>query len=149
MVRFGHSECALPVHRPQSRCGESGGARGRPITRRHGRERLILWLWVADYPESNADIAAFAAGGYNARRAGYTWNTAEAALGARADSTSTERARVALYGQIQQTWLREGPWAAVVQPQGIVVLHHGGADCRFAPAFPSNLLAVHKQYRGP
>jgi peptide/nickel transport system substrate-binding protein len=112
---------------------------------RAGKQALILWAWVVDFPDPNDNAIAFASGGFNAKHVGYTWDANVPKLATRADSTSNVSRRAALYRRIQQIWLKEGPWAAVVQAKGIVVLHHGITHYQFSPVFQNSLSFVRKR----
>jgi peptide/nickel transport system substrate-binding protein len=105
---------------------------------------LMLFAYDPAYPDPDDYASAFGSGGFNGKHVGYTWDPHMAELAREADSTSDVSRRAALYRQIQQLWLKEGPWAAVVQPRGIIVLHRGVTNYRFSPVYPGNLRVVHK-----
>jgi peptide/nickel transport system substrate-binding protein len=115
-----------------------------PAWRDGKQDALFLWAWGVDFPDPSDDTTAFASGGFNARHVSYTWDAHQAQLAVAAKSTFDVKKRAALYRQIQQIWLREGPWAAIVQPQGIVVLHHGVSNYLYSPVYPNSLSFVRK-----
>jgi peptide/nickel transport system substrate-binding protein len=116
-----------------------------PAWRAGKQDPLLLWAWVNEFPDPGDDANAFASGGFNARHVDYTWDTAMAQLVKQASSTLNVAKRVQLYQRIQQSWLQTGPWAPIVQPAGIVILHHGVTNFQFSPAFPNSLSFVRKQ----
>jgi peptide/nickel transport system substrate-binding protein len=111
---------------------------------RSGKEAMTLWFWRPDYPDPNNNASVFAPGGVFANIVGYTWDTGLTRLVTRADVTSDPKRRAALYRQIQQIWLREGPWVPVAQPRGILVLHRGVRNYHFSPVVTNALSFVRK-----
>jgi peptide/nickel transport system substrate-binding protein len=109
-----------------------------------GKEAFTILYWRPDYPDPNNNASVFAPGGVLAKGVDYTWDAKLTKLVARADMTSDLKRRAALYRQIQQIWLTEGPWAPMVQPKGIVVLHHGVTNYHFSPVVTNALSFVRK-----
>jgi peptide/nickel transport system substrate-binding protein len=112
---------------------------------RSGKEALALLYWRPDYPDPNNNATVFSTGGVLARDFGYTWDAAMTALVTRADQTSDRARRAALYRQVQQIWLSEGPWVPIEQPKGIVVVHRGVLNYHFSPVVTDNLSFVRKR----
>jgi peptide/nickel transport system substrate-binding protein len=111
---------------------------------RAGKLAMVLYNWGVDYPDPNDFAGPFSPGGGPAKRVWYTWDTNLTNLVTRADTLDSPAARAALYKQVQQTWLREGPWVGVVQPKGIVVLHKGVTGYVFSPTFIGDYRFVRK-----
>ena len=105
---------------------------------------FTLWFAGLTFPDPNAYASAFSPGGFLASHVSYTQDANLTKLVTRADSTAVAKQRKAIYRQIQQTWLAEGPWAAIVQPRGIVVLHRGVTNYQFSPLFQNDFRFVRK-----
>jgi ABC-type transport system substrate-binding protein len=111
---------------------------------RAGKLAMVLYNWGVDFPDPNDYAGPFSPGGGPAKRMWYTWDAGMTQLVTAADATSNRARRVSLYHQIQSTWLNEGPWVGVVQPQGIVVLHKGISNYVYSPMFPDDYRFVKK-----
>lgn len=86
--------------------------------------QMILLIWGIDYPDPNDYAYYFSPnpGKVVATRMYYTWDKNLTKIVTEADSTSDVATRAALYKKVQQIWLDESPWIALVQPQQIEVL---------------------------
>ncbi len=104
--------------------------------------QMILYNWGVDFPDPNDYAAPFSPGGGPAKRMYYTNNPTLAGIVAKADTTSDTAQRVSYYRTVQQTWLREGPWVGLVQPQNIIVLGSNIKGYVYSPILPSNFRTV-------
>ncbi len=104
--------------------------------------QMILYNWGVDFPDPHDYAGPFSPGGGPAKRMFYTKNTTLADLVSKADAISDASKRAALYRTIQQTWLDEGPWIGLVQPQNIIVFSKGLKGYVYSPVFPSNFRTV-------
>lgn len=84
--------------------------------------QAVLYNWGVDYPDPNDYAGPFSPGGGPAKRMWYVSDPTLTNEVVAADSTTDVAKRVQLYHTIQQTWLDNGPWIGLVQPQNIVVL---------------------------
>jgi peptide/nickel transport system substrate-binding protein len=112
---------------------------------RAAKVAFTLWFWIPDYPDPNDNAILFSPGGFVAQHVRYTSKTKLTSLVARADMTADPKRRAGLYREIQQVWLKEGPWAPIVQPRGIVILHRGVTNYRFSPVIANNFSVVRKR----
>jgi peptide/nickel transport system substrate-binding protein len=103
---------------------------------------MVLYNWGVDYPDPNDYAGPFSPGGGPAKRMWYTWDSALTGIVNAADSTTDVAKRTALYRQVQQTWLKEGPWIGLVQPQNIVVLGSNVKGYTYNAVFPYNFRTV-------
>ncbi len=101
--------------------------------------QIVLYNWGVDFPDPNDYAGPFSPGGGPAKRMYYTNNPRLTSIVTAADSTSDTAKRVAAYRTVQQTWLDESPWIALVQPQNIVVLGKNVKGYQYSPVLPSNL----------
>jgi peptide/nickel transport system substrate-binding protein len=106
---------------------------------------LVLYNWGVDFPDPNDYAGPFSPGGGPATRMWYTTNTSLQKLAVAADSTSNRARRTALYHNLQNVWLNEGPWVGVVQPKGIVALHQGITGYTYNAVVASNFRSVKKR----
>lgn len=106
--------------------------------------QMILYNWGVDYPDPNDYAGPFSPGGGPATRMLYTWDKHQTDLVTRADSTSDASTRTALYKQIQKTWLDEGPWIGLVQPQNIIVLGSNVKGYTYSPIYTDDFRQVSK-----
>jgi peptide/nickel transport system substrate-binding protein len=104
--------------------------------------QMVLYNWGVDYPDPNDYAGPFSPGGGPAKRVFYTWDKHLTDLVTQADSTSDNAKRAALYRTVQQTWLDEGPWIGLVQPQNIIVLARGIKGYTYSPILPHNFRTV-------
>src|SRR5581483_12069630 len=83
--------------------------------------QMVLYNWGVDYPDPNDYAGPFSPGGGPAKRMWYvpSSNPALENTVQLADTTTDLAKRTALYRAVQQTWLQDGPWIGVVQPQNI------------------------------
>ncbi|HZS93141.1 MAG TPA: ABC transporter substrate-binding protein [Chloroflexota bacterium] len=106
---------------------------------------MILYNWGVDYADPDDYAGPFSPGGGPAKRMFYTWDSKLANIVAQAKSSTDNAKRVALYRQVQQTWLDESPWVGLVQPQNIIVLGSNIKGYVFSPlTLGGNLRSVHK-----
>ena len=77
-----------------------------------------------------------------AKRVFYTWDKHLTDVVTQADSTSDRAQRAAQYHTVQQTWLDEGPWIGLVQPQNIIVLARGIKGYTYSPILNNNFRTV-------
>jgi peptide/nickel transport system substrate-binding protein len=104
--------------------------------------QMVLYNWGVDYPDPNDYAGPFSPGGGPAKRVFYTWDKHLTDMVTQADSTNDNAKRAALYRTGQQTWLDEGPWIGLVQPQNIIVLARGIKGYTYSPILPHNLRTV-------
>lgn len=95
--------------------------------------QMVLYNWGVDYPDPNDYAGPFSPGGGPAKRMFYTWDSHLTDIANQADTTSDAAKRVALYRQVQQTWIDEGPWIGLVQPQNIIVLGSNVKSYLYSP----------------
>jgi ABC-type transport system substrate-binding protein len=106
---------------------------------------MILYNWGVDYADPDDYAGPFSPGGGPAKRMFYTWDSKLTDIVMQAKSSTDTAKRVALYRQVQQTWLDEGPWVGLVQPQAIVVLGSNIKGYVFSPlTLGGNLRSVYK-----
>ncbi|MDB5059573.1 MAG: putative dipeptide transporter, partial [Chloroflexi bacterium] len=98
--------------------------------------QMILYNWGVDYPDPNDYSGPFSPGGGPAKRMLFTWDKTLTGVVNMADSTTDLAKRTALYRTVQQTWLAEGPWIGLVQPQNIVVLSSKVKGYTYSPINP-------------
>jgi peptide/nickel transport system substrate-binding protein len=103
---------------------------------------MVLYNWGVDYPDPNDYAGPFSPGGGPAKRMWYTWDQTLNGIVTAADSTTDVAKRTALYRQVQQTWLKEGPWIGLVQPQNIVVLGSNVKGYVYNAVLPYNFRTV-------
>lgn len=106
--------------------------------------QMILYNWGVDYPDPNDYAGPFSPGGGPAKRLFFTQDSHLTDLVTQADSTADAGKRTALYRTIQQTWLDEGPWIGLVQPQNIVVLGSNVKGYVYSPILPKDFRWVSK-----
>ena len=94
---------------------------------------MLLFYWGVDFPDPNDYAGPFSPGGGPAKRVFYTWDKHLTGVVTQADSTSDNAKRISLYRAVQQTWLDEGPWIGLVQPQNIIVLARGVKGYTYSP----------------
>jgi peptide/nickel transport system substrate-binding protein len=104
--------------------------------------QMVLYNWGVDYPDPNDYAGPFSPGGGPAKRVFYTWNKHLTDVVTQADSTSDNAKRAALYRTVQKTWLDEGPWIGLVQPQNILVLARGVKGYTYSPILTSDFRTV-------
>jgi peptide/nickel transport system substrate-binding protein len=104
--------------------------------------QMVLYNWGVDFPDPNDYAGPFSPGGGPAKRVFYTWDKHLTDVVTQADSTSDRAQRAALYRTVQQTWLDEGPWIALVQPQNIIVLARSVKGYTYSPILPHNFRTV-------
>jgi peptide/nickel transport system substrate-binding protein len=103
---------------------------------------MLLFYWGVDYPDPNDYAGPFSPGGGPAKRVFYTWDKHLTDVVTQADSTSDSAKRRALYRTVQETWLDEGPWIGLVQPQNILVLARGVKGYTYSPILTSDFRTV-------
>lgn len=106
--------------------------------------QMILYNWGVDYPDPNDYAGPFSPGGGPAGRLLFTWDKHLTDLVTKADSTSDAGARIALYRTIQKTWLDEGPWIGLVQPQNIIVLGSNVKGYTYSPIYTADFRHITK-----
>jgi peptide/nickel transport system substrate-binding protein len=87
---------------------------------RDGKDQVGVWSWAADYPDAS-DFLVYLPGRTVGTRAGWPEDASDetkalAALGAKAESTVDDTARIDLYHQIEEKIQEIGPYATLFQP---------------------------------
>lgn len=100
--------------------------------------QMILYSWGVDYPDPNDYAGPFSPGGGPAKRMFFTWDTNLTNIVNAADVTTDPGKRAALYRTVQETWLKEGPWIGLVQPQNIIVLSSKIKGYVYSPILPED-----------
>ncbi|MGH2388597.1 MAG: ABC transporter substrate-binding protein [Chloroflexota bacterium] len=108
--------------------------------------QMVLYNWGVDYPDPNDYAGPFSPGGGPAKRMWYVPASNPALMNTvqLADTTNDLAKRTAFYRIVQQTWLKDSPWIAVVQPQNILVF---GSDIKgyvYSPILPRNFSGLSK-----
>ncbi len=108
--------------------------------------QMVLYSWGVDYPDPNDYAGPFSPGGGPAKRMWYVPDSNPGLLNTvqLADTTTDLAKRTALYRAVQQTWLQEGPWIGIVQPQNIIVM---GSDIKgyvYSPILPKVFATLSK-----
>jgi peptide/nickel transport system substrate-binding protein len=104
--------------------------------------QMILYSWGVDYPDPNDYAGPFSPGGGPAKRMFFTWDKHLTDLVNSADATTDPGKRTALYRTIQETWLQEGPWIGLVQPQNIIVLSSKLKGYTYSPVFQEDFRKI-------
>jgi peptide/nickel transport system substrate-binding protein len=104
--------------------------------------QMIAYNWGVDYPDPNDYAGPFSPGGGPAKRLWFTWDTHLTDVVDAADATTDPARRTALYRAVQETWLNEGPWIGLVQPQNIIVLSSKLKGYVYSPVLPDDFRKV-------
>jgi peptide/nickel transport system substrate-binding protein len=107
---------------------------------------MVLYNWGVDYPDPNDYAGPFSPGGGPAKRMWYVPSSNPGLLNTvqLADTTTDLAKRTALYRAVQQTWLQDGPWIGLVQPQNIIVLGSNIKGYVYSPILPKVFATLSK-----
>jgi peptide/nickel transport system substrate-binding protein len=110
---------------------------------RDGKMAFGLSLWGPDYPDP-LDYLAFLPGELVGTRAGWLKGADPALekLGDRVRVTTTDKARVTLYRQIQQKLNADGPFVPLIQPTQVFVATSDLKNASFHPVYQIDVTQV-------